>query len=79
MEGIAVVRAIGLSVLLACLAGVSSAKSDKSGICQRDPHFDRRQNACATTTAPEIDSVAAVAGLTLLLGGVAILRGRAKG
>jgi len=41
-------------------------------------HYDHRDNSSRPTAAPEIDPSSAIAGLTLLLGGLAVIRGRRK-
>jgi len=66
------VKAIGLAVLLASFASVSSAGPVTSIICKIDPKFGK---ICATK-APEVDPASAAAGLTLLMGGLVVLRGR---
>jgi len=42
----------------------------------RDPHVAAAGGTHSAVAAPEIDSTSAVTGLTLLLGGMAVLRGR---
>jgi hypothetical protein len=71
-----VFRKTSLALALMTIAGVASAKdSDK---CIHILWFD----FCAPSEkhepvkAPEIDPSSAIAGLTLMLGGVAVLRGR---
>jgi len=66
-----------LAALALCLvAGSAYAKPDK---CY-DPHsiLGRlfKDKDCKTVTAPEIDPASALSGLTLLLGGLAVVRGR---
>jgi hypothetical protein len=72
------IKTIGLAVLLASFASVSSASPAANGpisklICRIDPKLDKGQFC---TAAPEIDPASAIAGLTLLLGGLTVLRGR---
>jgi LPXTG-motif cell wall-anchored protein len=75
-----VVKKIGLAVVLLAIAGVASADAGGSNcfhiaflelFCQagRNP---------GTVSAPEIDPASAMAGLTMLAGGLAVLRGRRK-
>jgi LPXTG-motif cell wall-anchored protein len=73
-----VVKKISLAVVLLAMAGVASA--DASGclqfaflsrFCQAGPNP-------GTVSAPEIDPASAMAGLTMLAGGLAVLRGRRK-
>jgi hypothetical protein len=83
----AMVRKFGLAILLATVAGVASATTTPSGItcttqyflgifpyevCTYDPS---RKHVVA---APEMDAASAVAGLTLMIGGLAVLRGRRR-
>jgi len=81
-EKIPVVKAIGLAVLLASLASVASAGQTNT-FCKFDPKIDKLDKFdkfCLYSTppaeAPEIDPSSAMAGLTLLAAGLAVLRGR---
>jgi hypothetical protein len=68
------IKAIGLALLLVSFASVSSAGPLTTLICKFDPKLDRK---CATpASAPEIDAASTVAGLTLLMGALVVLRGR---
>jgi hypothetical protein len=76
-----VVKKIGLAVMLAALSGVASAKDSCKieyflwfpiEVCAHD-HDGR---GSSPTRAPEIDPASTLAGLTLALGGLAVLRGR---
>jgi hypothetical protein len=80
LEDITVVRKIGLAVVLMAMAGVASAGGPGSSNCfhilwldfcppGRDP---------APVKAPELDPASAMAGLTMLAGGLAVLRGRRR-
>ncbi len=74
------VRKIGLALVLMTLAGVASASGGNSDKCFQILWF----TFCPTgrseepVKAPEIDPASAMAGLTLLAGGLAVLRGRRK-
>lgn len=73
-------KKIGLTVLLAALSGVASAGDS----CKPIDIFGFEFNPCPPSTghgsnpapAPEIDPASAMAGLTLALGGLTVLRGR---
>ena len=77
------VRKLGLAILLATVASVASAIPPGVSctteyfwgifpyeVCTIDP--PRKH----VVSAPEIDTASAVAGLTLMFGGLAVLRGR---
>ena len=69
-------RKTSLALALMTIAGVASAKdSDK---CIHILWFDfcGPSEKHEPVKAPEIDPSSAIAGLTLMLGGVAVLRGR---
>lgn len=82
------VRKISLALVLMTMAGVASARHDHDV----DRHGDRRDkcehilwfDACppssapAPVKAPEFNPASAMAGLTLLAGGLAVLRGRRR-
>jgi hypothetical protein len=86
----AMVRKFALAILLATVAGVASAtppgvtcKTEyfwgfiPYEVCTIDPshkHIDPSHKH--VVAAPEIDAASAVAGLTLMVGGLAMLRGR---
>jgi hypothetical protein len=77
------IRKVTLVVLLSGICGVASANdhdSCASGWDGGKPNLkctlDRDDHHKKTVTAPEIDSASAIAGLTFLLGGLAVLRGR---
>jgi hypothetical protein len=80
------IRKIALAVLLTAVAGVASATPPGVSchteyfwglswlpyeVCTPDPSHKRHPVA-----APEIDAASAVAGLTFMVGGLAMLRGR---
>jgi LPXTG-motif cell wall-anchored protein len=75
-----VLRKISLALVLASLAGVASAANTGSGDqCFQIAWF----TFCSPQTppavkAPEIDPASAMAGLTMLAGGLAVLRGRRR-
>jgi hypothetical protein len=77
------IRKFGLAILLATVAGIASATPPgvtcttqyfwgifPYEVCTYDPS---RKHVVA---APEMDAASAVAGLTLMIGGLAVLRGR---
>ncbi len=81
------VRKIGLAVLLAALSGVASAKDScrieyflwfPIEVCNHDHDggHDHGGGGGSVNQAPELDSASALSGLTLALGGIAVLRGR---
>jgi hypothetical protein len=79
----AMVRKFGLAILLASVAGVASATP--SGVsCTTEYLWGIFPYEVCTTApshkhvvaAPEIDAASAAAGLTLMVGGLAVLRGR---
>jgi hypothetical protein len=79
-----VVRKIILAVALMTLAGVASANG--TGSCPANTSFVDffgikwcvPNHAPTSARAPEIDPASAMAGLTMLAGGLAVLRGRRK-
>jgi hypothetical protein len=85
---VTVVRKIGLAILLMTLTGVSSATGNggSNGGCPSNMHpqqiwfipitFCVPNRSPSTVQAPEIDPASAMAGLTMLAGGLAVLRGR---
>jgi hypothetical protein len=81
VEDITVVKKIGLVVALLAIAGVASADAGSSNcfhflgfdlFCKPAPQHP------GPVSAPEIDPASAMAGLTMLAGGLAVLRGRRK-
>jgi hypothetical protein len=74
-----VVRKISLAVLLMAMAGVASAGSNSGSSCIQILWwcFPIPSNP-SPVKAPEIDPASAMAGLTMLAGGLAVLRGRRK-
>jgi hypothetical protein len=78
------VRKFALAMILTAVAGVGSATTtspDRSCTTHWFLGFIPYE-VCTTTpppkpvAAPEIDAASAVAGLTLMIGGLAVLRGR---
>jgi hypothetical protein len=69
-----VVRKISLAVLLFAMAGVASARDDDGG-CRASFWFESCKQP---VRAPELDPASAMAGLTMLAGGLAVLRGRRR-
>jgi hypothetical protein len=66
-----VVKQIGCAILVLTMVGAASAKQpDKK--CKRDCE----PAPTPSIKAPELDTTAAIAGLTVMLGGLAVLRGR---
>jgi hypothetical protein len=70
-------KLLGLTILCGALIGTASADG-------RWDHFNNGYNnhqkwgSDAVATAPEIDPASALSGLTLLVGGIAVMRGRRK-
>jgi hypothetical protein len=77
------IRKLGLAILLSTVAGVASATPPGVSctteyfwgifpydVCTIDPSHKH------VVAAPEIDAASAVAGLTFMVGGLAVLRGR---
>jgi hypothetical protein len=77
------VRKLSLAILLATVAGIASATPPGVSctteyflglfpyeVCTFDPSHKH------VVSAPEIDAASAVAGLTLMVGSLAVLRGR---
>jgi hypothetical protein len=67
------VSKIAAVLFLATLAGAASASDDRRGI---DMYRFRPTEVSVIAKTPEIDPASAMAGLTLLAGGLAVLRGR---
>jgi hypothetical protein len=79
-EDFTVVRKISLALVLMTMAGVASAKGGPDKCFQFlfwtfCPPVDHDP---PTVKAPEIDPASAMAGLTMLAGGLAVLRGRRR-
>jgi hypothetical protein len=80
-----VIRKISLALVLLTMAGVASAANQNQGgqqclqilwlppIC-----FGPTSPSPPSVKAPEIDPASAMAGLTMLAGGLAVLRGRRR-
>jgi hypothetical protein len=77
------VRKLALAIVLTTAAGIASASAP--GLTCTTHYFLGiiPYEVCTTTppskpvvAAPEIDAASAVAGMTLLIGGLAVLRGR---
>jgi hypothetical protein len=76
------VRKLALTILLTTAAGIASAK-DPGATCTTHWFLGLiPYEVCKTApqpnpiAAPEIDGASAVAGLTLMIGGLAVMRGR---
>ena len=77
------VKKLALAILMTSLAGIASATAPRDVSCTTRYFWglipyevctvDRQTKPLA---APEIDAASAVAGLTLMIGGLAVLRGR---
>jgi hypothetical protein len=80
MKTLSMLKGIGTSVLLvAALSGVASANDS----CNKDPFLWVLFGSCkpvvhggSPVAAPEIDPGSAMAGLTLVMGGLAVIRSR---
>jgi hypothetical protein len=68
-----VTRLFGLTLVLVTFAGTASASHFDPFPSFKDPHFRDPKPAIS---APEIDPASALSGLTMLLGGLAVVRGR---
>jgi hypothetical protein len=79
-EDFTVIRKISLALVLMTMAGVASAGANHSDKCFQFlwltfcPPIEQPP----PVKAPEIDPASAMAGLTMLAGGLAVLRGRRK-
>jgi LPXTG-motif cell wall-anchored protein len=71
-----VVRQLGFALLLTTLAGVASAKEK----CKEYVWSNQDSDWCHHhhMKAPELDPASAMAGLTLMAGGLAVLSGRRR-
>jgi LPXTG-motif cell wall-anchored protein len=80
LEDSIVFRKISLALVLTTIAGMASASSGGSGDkCVQILWFTFCSPASpAPIKAPEIDPASAMVGLTMLAGGLAVLRGRRK-
>jgi hypothetical protein len=77
------VRKLALAIVLTTVAGIASATVSSPGVtCTKHWFFGFPYDVCTvappskTVAAPEIDAGSAAAGLTLMIGGLAVLRGR---
>jgi hypothetical protein len=86
-EDFKVIRNIGLALALMTVTGVASASSGNSDTCFQlvpwlkpfcFPTQPSGPSQPSRTQAPEIDPASAMAGLTMLAGGIAVLRGRRR-
>jgi len=78
-----VFRKISLALVLMAMAGVASASASASGTSDQCFHilwftFCPPTDHPSPVKAPEIDPASAMAGLTMLAGGLAVLRGRRR-
>ena len=75
------VKKISLAVMLVAMAGIASAGGTSHSRCTKilwNRFLCPAGPKPGTVSAPEIDPASAMAGLTLLAGGLAVLRGRRK-
>jgi hypothetical protein len=82
-EDFKVIRKISLALALMTVTGVASASGGNSEICIPLPPWIpplcyTPRSEPSRTQAPEIDPASAMAGLTMLAGGIAVLRGRRR-
>jgi hypothetical protein len=75
------VRKIALGILLASVAGAASAVPAPGGyVCTKESFWfwtwENCEKSKKTVAAPEIDPASAMGGLTLMVGGLLVLRGR---
>jgi hypothetical protein len=77
-----VIRKISLALVLMTVAGVASASNGGSQQCFQIlpwlPAICFPSSSPSPVAAPEIDPASAMAGLTMLAGGLAVLRGRRR-
>ena len=73
-------RKISLALVLMTMAGVASASGGDSGKCYNIWFITicPPPSNPGAVKAPEIDPASALAGLTMLAGGLAVLRGRRR-
>ena len=74
------IRKFSLALMLMTMAGVASA-ADNGGQCLQILWFGPicfGPTSPSPVQAPEIDPASAMAGLTMLAGGLAVLRGRRR-
>jgi hypothetical protein len=69
-------RKLAISALLTTAAGIASATPSPDVGC--NPHHEdcTKTHPSHPVRAPEIEAASAVAGLTFMIGGLAVLRGR---
>ena len=77
------VRKLAFAVLMTSLTGIASATASRDVSCTTHYFWGIIPYEVCTVdhqtkpvAAPEIDAASAVAGLTLMIGGLAVLRGR---
>jgi hypothetical protein len=70
------IRALSLTILLLGATGVATADQDDHHHWNHDRGHGWSDRHSSPTQAPEIDPASLVAALTLLGGGLAVLRGR---
>ena len=83
------IKALGLAILLVSVTNVASAGQGNPGnlntiitnVCNDYPKLDGKIDSTPfckgkVITAPEIDAASAMAGMTILLAGLAVVRGR---
>ena len=75
------VRKLALAIMLASVAGAASAVPAPGGyVCTKESFWFWTWESCEKhgklVVAPEIDPASAMGGLTLMVGGLLVLRGR---
>jgi len=77
------IRKIALACVLTTVAGIASATVSSGESCTKHWFLGiipyevcTKSPPAKTVAAPEIDAASAVAGLTLMIGALAVLRGR---
>jgi hypothetical protein len=80
------IKALGLAIFLAAAANVASAGQGNintiiTDVCNYYPKLDAKLDSTAlckgkVISAPEIDAASAMAGMTILLAALAVVRGR---
>jgi hypothetical protein len=74
-------KMLGMAVLCVAFAGLASADGRWDNFHGSDGYTNKvswGKDAAAVASAPEMDPASALSALTLLVGGVAVMRGRRK-
>jgi hypothetical protein len=74
-------KILGLAVLCAAFVGTASADGRWDGFRGSDGYTNKlswKSDVTSVASAPEMDPASALSALTLLVGGIAVMRGRRK-